>query len=113
MTVVKQITSIEAPADGNWVANVTATFEAEESDGTPGDWGTGVNARLFKTQNASTTNGDSTPVEAGGARHPYTLAHEFALVASHTITIGIDCVLSGPHSVNFYAIKIRVVLVKR
>jgi len=111
MTTVISYTSIPAPTDSNWVAIVTAVFEAEETVGGV-DWGTGVNVRLFKTQNSATVNGDSLPVEAGGARHPYAITHEFTL-SQHTLDVGLDCVLSGPHSVDFYAIKLQILLVKR
>jgi len=111
MTAVITYSSIPAPSDNNWVAVVTCSFEAVETVGSV-DWGTGVNVRLAKTQNSSTTYADNIPVEAGGARHPYSITHEFTLT-QHTLDVFMDCVLSGPHSVDFYAVKLQVVIVKR
>ena len=111
MTTVVSYTSIPAPTDSTWTAIVTASFEADEED-TFGDWGSGVTVRLYTTQNSSTTYSDSTNLDTSGARHPYTITHEFSLT-QHTLTAGIDCVLSGPHSVGFYDIKLQVIVVKR
>jgi hypothetical protein len=113
VTVVKQITSIPAPADGDQVAIVTATFEAMTVSGGV-DWGGDFVARPFVTQDSSTTYGDSTTIdETEDARHPYTVTDEFTLSAGDTITAGLDCNLGSPGSVNFYDIKVQVVIVKR
>lgn len=113
MSLVKQITSIPAPADDDHVAIVTVTFEAVTLSGGV-DWGGDFVARPFVTQNASTTYGDGATIdETEDVRHPYAVTEEFDLVAGHTITAGLDCLLGSPGSVDFYDIKVQVVIVKR
>jgi hypothetical protein len=113
VTVVKQITAIPAPIDDDHVAIVTATFEAVTASGGV-DWGSDFVVRPFIIQDASTTYGDSTTIdETEEARHPYAVTDEFDLIADEEITAGIDCNLGSPGSVDFYDIKVQVVIVKR
>lgn len=109
MSTVKDITGLDAPIDDDYVLIVTATFEAIGSTGS--DWGASYNARAFMTQNSSTTYGDSVPIST--SRHAYTIQYTFSLVSGYDIDCGLDVVLSGPASVDFYAIKVQAEVVKR
>jgi hypothetical protein len=110
VSLVKKITGIAGPLDGNFVALVTASFAAVQISG-GSDWGSGIKARVFVTQNSVTTFGDSTRL--GAAHNSYTITYTFALSAGYTIEAGLDCLLSGPESVDFTDIKVQCVIAKR
>lgn len=107
--VIKQITGISAPGDGNYVLIVTATFEAQGSSG--GDWGSAYQAKLRMTQNSITTNGDSIPLSS--SRLPYAMQYQFAPVSGYSITCDLYCDISGAVAASFYNIKLQAELIKR
>lgn len=113
MTVVKQIAGVDAPIDDDHAVIVTCSFSAQEISGGLGDWGEPFYARAFITQNSSTTYGENNTLDSSGARLPYTVTSEFEPVSGFTITAGLDCSLGSPGSIDFYDIKVQVVLVKR
>lgn len=107
---IKQITGIAAPIDANYVGvHVVATFTAQVTVGS--DWGASATARVFKTQNASQSNGDS--ISLSTSRLPFAIQAVFPLSAGFTIDVGLESNIGGAVTVIYYDVKVRYVLVKR
>jgi hypothetical protein len=109
MSSVLVITGIPAPIDANSKLTVTATFEAQKT--VSSDWSTGVYVRLYKTQNGSTSYGDS--IRMGTTRLPFAIQYTFPLDAGFSIDCGIDWNPSEPTTTSFWDIKILAEVIKR
>jgi hypothetical protein len=106
---VIDISGITAPGDSDHRVVVTATFQADADTG--GDWGTDYNARLYKTQNASTTYGDYTSIALD--RNHYALTYVFDLSSGHAVTCGLQISTGSPYNINFYDVLLKAEVIKR
>lgn len=87
---------------------VTVTFDAES---VASDWGANVRARLFRTQNSVTANGEWKNLAQ--VRAPYALQAGFSVVAGLEVVCGLYGECSGATAVSFYNIHIQAELIKR
>lgn len=106
---VKEITSIAAPADGNYVCKVRAMFDGEGTSGS--DWSSAYRSRLYVVQNGVRTYGDYFPHQT--ARTPYAMEAQFALSAGYTITAGLRCDISGTVAFDYRNLTLAVEVLKR
>lgn len=87
---------------------VTATFQASQNGS---DWGAGGKARLFLTQDGSTTYSDQ--ISMSTTRIAYTLTYRFTAQAGLEVTCGLWGEITGAAAESFYNTQVVAEEIRR